>query len=387
MPFQRSILSLVKKYATKYPILAITGPRQSGKTTFLKTAFPEYRYVTLENPDTRQYATEDPNGFLDQFNDYVIFDEVQRVPHLFSYLQGIVDSNQKKGQFIMSGSQNFQLMENISQSLAGRVGIFKLFPFDFKELKTAGWMHEDLADQIYYGFYPAIYDRDIDPTTYYSDYLETYVYRDILELQQIQNLDAFNRFIQVCASHVAQLVNYNHFSKLVGVSHTTIRQWISLLKSSYILFELPPYFNNYKKRLVKSPKLYFYDIGLVCRLLGIQSGQLNPLHPSWGALFENLVVAEIFKQNAHNNSNRDFYYWRDSNGHEVDLLFRDGLNLNLIEIKAGKTIHSDMFKHLDFLSEIVPDLEPKKILIYGGYENQKRTNRLITSWRKMDFVV
>ncbi|MCC5917475.1 MAG: ATP-binding protein [Cryomorphaceae bacterium] len=387
MSLQRSILSSVKKYVTKYPILAVTGPRQSGKTTFLKTAFPDYRYVTLENPDTRQYALEDPNGFLEQFDHQVIFDEVQRAPHLFSYLQGIVDANQKMGQFIVSGSQNFQLMENISQSLAGRVGIFTLFPCDIKELNAAGWLHKKLADQMYYGFYPAIYDRGIDPTTYLSDYLQTYVYRDIRELKHIQNLDAFNRFIQVCAAHTAQLVNYNHFSKLVGVSHTTIRQWLSLLKSSYIIFELPPYFNNFKKRLVKSPKLYFYDTGLVCRLLGVRAGQLSPLHPSWGALFENLVVAEIFKQNAHNNLNRDFYYWRDSNGHEVDLLFRDGLHLNLIEIKAGKTIKSDMFKHLDFVAELIPDLEAKKTLIYGGDENQKRTNHQIASWRKMDLVL
>jgi len=313
----------------------------------------------------------------------VIFDEVQRAPQLFSYLQTLVDENRSMGQFILSGSQNFQLLHNISQSLAGRVGIFKLFPFDLNELSKGGWLKEDLAAQLYFGFYPAIYDRNISPTNYFADYLETYVQRDIRSLQNIHDMDAFNRLVFVCANHAGQLVNYNQFSKLVGVSHTTIRHWISLLKTSYIIFELPPYYNNFNKRLVKSPKLYFYDTGLLCKLLGVQETQLNPLFSAWGAIFENFAVAEIVKKNAHNNTSYDFFFWRDSNGHEVDLVYKDGEFVYLIEMKAGKTIKSDMFKHLDFVGDLVTDMPVKKMLIYGGDTNQLRTNYQVLSWKNL----
>jgi predicted AAA+ superfamily ATPase len=384
MSIRRTLISQVEIYLAKYPILAITGPRQAGKTTFLKTTFPDYKYITLENPDIRTYALEDPNSFLNQFSNKVIFDEVQRAPQLFSYLQTHVDESRQMGQFILSGSQNFQLMENITQSLAGRVGLFRLFPFDIKELTNNNWLKSELSEQLYYGFYPAIYDRDIPPAQYLSDYLETYVHRDIRSLQNIQDMDAFNRLIRICASHAGQLVNYNHFSKLVGVSHTTIRQWMSLLKTSYIIFELPPYFNNFNKRLVKSPKLYFYDTGLLCKILDIKLNQLNPLYPAWGAQFENMVVAEWIKQNAHLNLKRDFYFWRDSNGHEVDLFFRDGEFIYLIEIKAGRTIKTDMFKHLDYVSNLITDMPTKKMLIYGGETNQIRSNYHVMSWKDMD---
>ena len=384
MKLQRTLQIQVENCLSKYPILAITGPRQSGKTTFLRNTFVNYQYINLENPDIRSFALEDPNGFLKQYDNHVIFDEIQRAPNLFSYLQSLVDENQVMGQFILSGSQNFQLMENISQSLAGRVAIFKLFPFDFQELKQAGWLKADLASQLYSGCYPAIYDRDIEPAQYFSNYLSTYVRRDIMNLQNIQDFDAFNRLIKICANHAGQMVNYNKFSKMVGVSHTTIRQWISLLKTSYILFEIPPYYKNFNKRLVKSPKLYFYDTGLLCRLLEVKPNQLNPLYSNWGAIFENLCIAEIIKQNAHHNFLNDFYFWRDSNGHEVDLLFKDANFTYLIEIKASKTIKIDMFKNLNFLSDIMYNEPNKKLLIYGGDENQKRSHYDILSWKNLD---
>lgn len=384
MRINRTLEDQVKLYLEKYPIIAITGPRQSGKTTFLKSTFSEYQYITLENPDVRSFALEDPNGFLGQFKNKVIFDEIQRVPQLFSYLQSTVDESGIMGQFILSGSQNFQLMEEITQSLAGRVGIFKLFPFDIQEIKSAQWLKADLAEQLFFGFYPAIYDRDINPSQYLTDYLETYVYRDIRNLQNIQNMDSFHRLIRICASNAGQLVNYSHFSKLLGVSHSTIRQWISLLKTSYIIFELTPYFNDYKKRIVKRPKLYFYDTGLLSRLLELQMGQLTPLHPNWGAIFENFVVAEFVKQNAHHNLHREFYFWRDSNGHEADIVFRDGQSVYLIEIKAGKTVKTDMFKQLDFISGLITDLPVQKMLVYGGETNQKRTNYQILSWKNIE---
>jgi predicted AAA+ superfamily ATPase len=380
----RSLSKQVLHHASKYPILAVTGPRQAGKTTFLKTTFADYRYISLENPDLRAFALDDPKGFLAAYNEKVIFDEIQCAPDLFPYLQGLVDEQRVMGQFILSGSQNFQLMEKISQSLAGRVGVFKMYPFDLTELKRAGWMKEDVAQQIFTGAYPAIYDRNISPTQYFADYLETYVYRDIRSLKNIQDFDAFDRLIKVCANHIGQIVNYQNFSALVGVSHTTIKQWISLLKTSYILFELPPFFNNFNKRLVKSPKLYFYDTGLASRLLGLKENQLSPEFLFWGPLFENYVVAEFVKQNAHGNLNQNFFYWRDSNGHEVDILFQDGPKMHLIEIKAGKTIKSEMFKNLDFVAALVENFTVKKSLIYGGITNQKRTQYDVIAWSEID---
>jgi len=384
MSFDRNIKNKIELYLTKYPVLVITGPRQSGKTTFLKNTLSDFRYISLENPDVRSFALEDPNSFLEEYNTKVIFDEVQKAPQLFSYLQTLVDSQGKMGQFVLSGSQNFQLMDNISQSLAGRVGIFKLFPLDLTELKKSNLLKSDLSTQIFYGGYPAIYDRNIEPSQYFSDYLETYVNRDIRNLKNIHNMDAFMRLVKICATHAGQLVNYSQFSKLIGVSHTTIRDWISLLKTSFILFDIPPYYRNFNKRLVKSSKLYFYDTGLLCRLLGLNQDQLNPLYKNWGSLFENFIVAEIIKNNAHLHQNFDFYFWRDSNGHELDLLFQDGEFINLIEIKSSATIKSAMFKNIDYVSNLVKEFKTKKILIYGGKKNQIRTNYSIYSWKDIN---
>ncbi|MCU0328962.1 MAG: ATP-binding protein [Chitinophagales bacterium] len=385
MSTHRILKEQIDIYRQKYPILAITGPRQAGKTTFLKTTFPDYRYITLENPDIRAFALNDPNGFLAEYDEAVILDEVQRAPELFSYLQTLVDQRAQMGRFILSGSQNFHLMQHITQSLAGRVGIFRLFPFDLSEMKSAQWLSKDLSTQLVGGFYPAVYDRAIPPIQYFSDYLDTYIFRDIRELQQIQDMDAFHKLIRVCASQVGQLTNYNELSKLVGVSHTTIRQWISLLKTSYILFELPPYFENFQKRLVKSPKFYFYDTGLLCRMLDYKPQDLNPLSSKWGQIFENMVVAECVKQNAHLNLKRSFYFWRDSNGHEVDLLYRESDTYTLVEIKSSKTIKMEMFKELDFLEAIIPDAKVRKVLIYGGDTAQKRTKYQISPWH--DFLI
>lgn len=268
--------------------------------------------------------------------------------------------------------------------MAGRVGVFKLFPFDLTELENANWLKSNLSDQMFFGGYPAIYDRNIPPSQYFSDYIETYVNKDIRNLKNIHNMDAFMRLVKICATHVGQLVNYNQLSKLVGVSHTTIREWISLLKTSFIIFELPPFYKNFNKRLVKSSKLYFYDTGLLCRLLGIKQGQLNPLYQKWGSVFENFIVSEIIKTSAHLHQNHDFYFWRDSNGHELDLLFQNGEYINLIEIKSSSTIKSDMFKQLDYVSNLIKDFKTKKILIYGGEKNQSRTNYSIYSWKDIN---
>lgn len=367
-------------YRNKYPILVVTGPRQSGKTTFLRAEFADYRYVSLENPDTREYAEQDTRGFLAEYDDKVIFDEAQYVPKLFSYLQGIVDENKVMGQFILSGSQNFNLMASITQSLAGRVAIFRLFPFDMAEMRAADWLVNDLPTVMTNGFYPAVFDRDIDPTKYYRDYIDTYVKRDISQLVNVQDTQTFKKFLQLCAKRGAQQLNYTTLARDAGVSHTTVRNWLSHLDTSYITFSLQPYHKKYGKRLVKSPKLYFYDTGLLCRLLNIKEDDLSPLHPYWGALFENMIVSELYKQDAHQLQDRHYHYWRDSNGNEVDVVYDEGLELNLIEIKAGITIQGNIFKGLDYLGDVATDDVVNKILMYGGMEDQKRTNYAIKSW-------
>ncbi|MEL6721567.1 MAG: ATP-binding protein, partial [Bacteroidota bacterium] len=265
---KRQLTSHIQDLLHKYPILALTGPRQSGKTTLLKEFFFDYRYVSLENIDERTFAEEDPNGFLKKYNEKVIFDEVQRSPHLFSYLQTIVDQSGQMGQFILSGSQNFHLLERITQSLAGRVAIFKLLPFDSSELKTENLLASDWKELIIKGFYPAVYDRDLQPSIFYTNYLQTYIDRDVTSLVNVQDKRRFRNFISLCASRNGQLLNINTLSKECGISSPTARSWLSILESSYIIFLLPPYYENFKKRVIKSPKLYFYDVGLAAFLLG-----------------------------------------------------------------------------------------------------------------------
>lgn len=367
-------------YRTKYPILVVTGPRQSGKTTFLKTQFSEYQYVNLENIDNRNYALEDPNGFLKQYNSYVIFDEVQRVPHLFSYLQTKVDEDKIMGQYILSSSQNFHLMQNITQSLAGRVALFKLLPFDNDEMADAGWLSDDYAVTLQKGCYPAIYDRNIASKVFYSNYIQTYVERDLSELIHVKDLKLFRNFISLCAARAGQLLNLNSLANECGISQPTAKSWISVLETSYIVYQLQPYFSNFNKRVTKSSKLYFYDTGLLCFLLKITDAESVKISSQKGNLFENFVVSEYVKKNYHNNLLRDLWFWRDAVGHEVDLIWQETERLNLVEIKASETIMSDMFKGLSYFEKLKPELIESKTLIHTGLFDQKRTIGKVTSW-------
>jgi len=376
----RSIFKSITETLEKYPIVALTGPRQSGKTTLLRTKFDHYRYVSLENPDVRSYAEEDTKGFLDEYSYRVIFDEVQRVPKIFSYLQGIVDKSQVMGQFILSGSQSFNLIENITQSLAGRVALFSLFPFDMEEMERAQWLSDDLGEVFSKGFYPAIFEREINQDRYYSDYLNTYVKRDVSQLVNIQNYGAFVRFIKICATRAGQILNLNNLARDAGVSHTTARNWLSILETSYIVFLLQPYFRNYSKRIVKSSKLYFYDTGLLCHLLDFRKGRISPVNQVWGNVFENMIVGELEKQNYHQNLHRNYWFWRDSHSHEIDLLYSDGHSLSTYEIKSSTTIGSKMFEGLKYFKAISDDPISKQTLIYGGKEDQKRTDYKVLSW-------
>ncbi|MBK9581032.1 MAG: ATP-binding protein [Saprospiraceae bacterium] len=383
----RTIVEGINAYMQRYPIVALTGPRQSGKTTLLKGMFPDFRYVSLENPDNRAFAENDPNGFLQLYDQKVILDEVQRVPALLSYIQTIVDSNNMMGQFILSGSQNFNLMKSITQSLAGRVALFKLLPFDMTELKSADLLPSDYEQLIIKGCYPALYDRSIPFASFYANYIETYIQRDVTELLSIRDFGLFRTFLKLCAARIGQQLNIANLSSETGVSVPTLRSWISILESSYIMYQLPPFFKNFNKRLVKSPKLYFYDTGLASFLLGIRNEKTLLESEFKGALFENMIITEYVKQNYHNNLYHDFYYWRDSNGHEVDLLVSNDTAYDAIEIKSTKTILPKQFAGLDFLANIGGDAIRRKILVYGGDSSQKRTHYQIWAWSdiKLEF--
>jgi predicted AAA+ superfamily ATPase len=372
----------IKELAKKYPIIGLTGPRQSGKTTLLKSLFPDYRYVSLENPDHRNFAETDPNGFFGIYNEKVIIDEAQRVPKIFSYLQSIVDDSGMMGQYILSGSQNFHLMQSITQSLAGRVAIFKLFPFDNQELESAQLLNDDYLSQLIKGFYPAIYDREITSKTFYSNYVQTYIQRDVSEIIAVKDMRLFQNFIGLCAAQSGQLLNLNSLATRCGITQPTAKAWLSALESSYIVFQLYPFHDNFSKRIVKTPKLYFYDTGLVCFLLKLHQPELIQSHPIKGNLFENMMVAEYVKQMHHHNSPVDIWFWRDSSGHEIDLLIQEGLDTQIIEFKASQTVMPDMFKGLTWFEGNSRIENLKKTLVYGGYQQQERSMGKVVPWKE-----
>jgi len=380
---QRQIAPVIKAQQSKFPVLAITGPRQSGKTTLLKEIFSDYQYVSLENPNTRSFALDDPIGFLNQYDQKVIFDEVQRVPALFSYIQGRVDEFKMMGQYILSGSQNFHLLNSITQTLAGRVALFKLLPLDFTELKQPGLLANSYIQAGLKGFYPAIFDRDIDPAVFYANYIQTYIEKDVTELMNIRDLKLFRTFLSLCAGRGGQLLNFSALANECDISHNTAIAWLSILESSYIVFFLQPYHQNFNKRLIKSPKLYFYDTGLLTHLLGMRTAEELRENRLKGHIFENMVMAEYQKQNHHLYLHQDYYFWQDSNAHEVDLLMKKGQDFSIFEIKATQTISTALFKEMDRFEEVAAPAKVNKTLIYGGTENEKRTRYNILSWQNI----
>lgn len=371
----RTLLPYLHALAAQYPVVTVTGPRQSGKTTLCRMAFPEKPYANLESPDTRQFAVSDPRAFLAQYPDGAILDEIQRTPELISYLQVLVDEDGRSGLFILTGSQQFEIMTTISQSLAGRTALLKLLPFSLGELASSGSL-PPLNRLLVTGFYPRIHDKGLNPTQALGDYLETYVERDLRQLVTIKDLGLFERFLRLCAGRCGQLLNLHDLGNETGISHTTARSWVTLLEASYIIHQLRPWYGNIAKRLVKTPKLYFYDVGLACYLLGIEHEGHIARHPLRGALFENLVVMEALKYRYHRGKRSNLNFYRDAKGHEVDIVLTNGPDLIPIEIKAGATVTNDFFKGLRYLAGEFPTAA-KGALVYGGDSYQQRSEATV----------
>jgi predicted AAA+ superfamily ATPase len=381
MMIPRTLEPTLKDRASQYPVVTVTGPRQSGKTTLCRTAFPGKPYINLESPDVREFARSDPRAFLGSYPDGAILDEIQRVPELVSYLQPMVDEDNRPGRFILTGSQQFEVMSTINQSLAGRTALLKLLPLSMEEL--AGTDIQASVDRLLLtGFYPRIYDAGLDPTQALGDYVQTYVERDIRQLINIKDLALFERFVRVCAGRTGQLLNLQSLGNDVGISHTTARSWLTLLEASYVVFLLQPWHTNISKRQVKSPKLYFYDVGLASWLLGAENEVHINRHPLRGNLFENLVVIEALKYRYHRGSRNNLFFWRDAKGNEIDLLLEQGPELATVEIKAGATITNTWFKGLRTFAGKLPSPPRHSALVYAGMEKQRRENA--TVWPVMD---
>jgi predicted AAA+ superfamily ATPase len=382
----RRLIRVMKEYAKKYPSLALTGPRQSGKTTMLRSQFPDYRYVSLENPDNQKFAQDDPNGFLEHYNKYVILDEIQRVPKLFSYLQTKMDEDRIMGQYILSGSQNFQLMESITQSLAGRIALFRLLPFDFSEMKSANLLVSDSFQAMVNGFYPGIYDKGIDQRVFYANYISTYLQKDVSLLINLKEASKFKLFLNLCAASAGQILNVSKLAQKCGISSPTAKSWLSILETSYILFFVQPYHRNYNKRLVKSPKLYFYDTGLVAHLLRIRNTDKLVNQSFKGALFENMIVAEQMKQNAHQYLHNEYWFWNNYDGKEVDLIVESDSGTHICEIKATSTVVPRLFDGLNYFKEVADTQEYTEHLIYAGTEKQNRKQGTVWPWDEFELA-
>ena len=381
---EREIAPKVYKAAAEKPVVRIVGPRQSGKTTLCKMLFPEKEMVSLEDIDERLFATDDPRGFLKRFPNGAVIDEAQRVPELSSYIQTIVDEKDKKGLFILTGSDQLGMSAIASQSLAGRTRIIKLLPFSLQEAYGEGLKNRSLESVIYTGFYPRIFKDNLDPAQEMNDYIETYVNRDVRRLINIKDQRAFDIFLRVCAGRTGQELNFSNVEEDTGVNARIAKEWFSILEASYIIKLVHPFKKNFNKRLVKTPKLYFLDTGLACRLMGITDPSQIPIHPFKGNLFETLVFGELFKKQMNSIPvQEDLYFFRDNKGFEIDFIQENAPGaITTIEVKAGQTVSSKFFRNLNAFSKIAPDVSDS-LLIYGGDSDYSRENSLVVGWRSL----
>lgn len=394
---RRTLEPTLRKAARQYPVVTLTGPRQSGKTTLVRAAFPDHRYASLEAPDVRAFALEDPRGFLAQFDGPAILDEAQRAPELFSYVQTLVDEDDRPGRFVLSGSQNFLLLRSISQSLAGRSAVLHLLPLSLSELEgreplaperlgrelpaASRASGRDPMETLFAGFYPRIHDKGLDPADWLSSYYQTYVERDVREIVNVGDLESFGRFVRLCAGRNGQLLNLTSLANDGGITHTTAKRWLSILEASFLVILLRPHHRNFGKRLIKTPKLYFLDPGLLCYLLRIRSPEDLRVHASRGAIFETFVLSELVKGFLHRGREADLHFWRDAAGHEIDFLVElGGERLAAVEAKSGQTVAADFFDGLERWRRLVGDPEAPAALIHGGAETYRRRGFAVYSW-------
>jgi uncharacterized protein len=377
----RHILKVVRNYASEFKVVAIVGPRQSGKTTLARHAFQDRPYVNLEELDQRQFASEDPRGFLARLAQGAVIDEAQRCPELFSYLQGHVDASDARGRFILTGSQHLGMMESITQSLAGRVGTVELLPFSHAELKEAGRQAPTLEEALFKGGYPPLFDDpSADPVHWLNSYLHTYIERDVRMTINVRDLSAFQRFLGLCAGSAGQMLNTTRLGADCGVTHGTVRAWLSVLEAGFVLLRLLPHHQNFRKRLVKTPKLYFLDTGLLVRLLGIETPDQLRMHPLRGAIFENWVFVELLKAFLNRGQEPHLFFWRDHVGHEVDLLRDKGTSLDAWECKSGMTYNPEWTQGLEYWAELAGSQVGRLNVVYGGEESVTRKGLRVTSW-------
>lgn len=365
-----------------FPLVTLTGPRQSGKTTLARAVFSDRPYASLEDPDVRLAAQDDPRSFLGRFPDGAVLDEVQRCPALLSYLQTIVDADGRMGLFILTGSQQFGLLSGITQSLAGRTAFVELLPFSLPELNRAGRLPEDADTMLLTGCYPPLYDRDVPPSAWFAAYVTAYVERDVRQLLKIQELETFQLFVRLCAGRTGQLLNLSSLAADCGITHNTAKAWISVLEASYLVFLLRPHHVSFNKRLVKMPKLYFHDVGLVSWLLGIRTTEQLETHPLRGNIFETFVMAELMKARLNRGERPNLHFWRDSNGNEVDVIVEQGTRLMPVEIKSGRTVTPDSFAGLQKWSALAGEVAVTPTLVHGGEESFQHKDVRVVGWRE-----
>ena len=380
--YERDLKSEIIRLATQYPVVTITGPRQSGKTTLCQAAFPHYTYVNLEELSLRQFAIQDPKGFLAKYNNKIILDEIQRAPDLPSYIQTLVDKTNESGQFILTGSHQFELTNSINQSLAGRTALTTLLPLSFQELYS-NEPSTDLSEILYSGFYPRIFDKNLNPTEALSFYLSTYVERDIRSLINVKDLSSFERFLKICATQVGQLISYTTIANDCGIDQKTVKAWISVLEASYIIMELRPHHQHFRKRLTKSRKLYFQDVGFASYLLGIYKPEHVMSHPMRGLLFENFIVNEFIKNRYNQVKDNNVYFFRDHIGNESDLILDYGSEIYSVEIKSSATFNYDFLKGLNYYQKIAQDKNTKRFLVYAGDHSYETNGVSIYSYKDL----
>lgn len=386
MLIPRKAATTLTALAHEYPVLVVTGPRQSGKTTLCQATFPDRAYASLEDPDVRRFALEDPRGFLGQYPDGAVLDEVQRAPELLSYLQGIVDRQTRPGMFVLTGSQQLDLLARVSQTLAGRAALLSLLPFSFGELPDR-LAPRTIEQLLHRGLYPPIYDRGLDPSRWYANYVQTYLERDLRQLVNVRDLSSFRVFLRLCAGRSGQLLNLSALAADCGITHNTAKAWLSVLEASFIVVQIRPYYRNFGKRLVKTPKLYFLDSGLVAWLLEIREPEQIRAHPLRGALFETWAIVEMLKGRANAGLAANLYFWRDRAGMEVDCVIDRGIELVPIEIKAGQTVASDFFDPLARFAELAGKIAVPGWVVYGGNRIEKRGVATALPWKRIENLV